>query len=68
MKVLGGVGGGMLLSGIAAVFGSVASMENGEITKERIALAVAGLLIMGVGVVLARIADRMEERNEDQGS
>ena len=68
MKVLGAVGGGMLLSGIAAVFYSVALMEHGEITKERMALAMAGLVIMGAGVVLARIADRMEERNEDQGS
>lgn len=68
MKALGAVGGGTLLSGIAAVFGSVASMEHGEITKERMALAMAGLLIMGVGAVLSRIAERMEEKNEDQGS
>ena len=55
MKVLGAVVGGTLLSGIAAVFGSVASMEHGEITKERMALAMAGLLIMGVGVVEANM-------------
>ena len=67
MKVLAVMCGGCVALGIGAVALSVNMIEHGEITKERMALATAGLLIMGVGVVLSKIAERMEEINEDQG-
>ncbi|MBQ7847450.1 MAG: hypothetical protein IJ344_04105 [Clostridia bacterium] len=67
MKVLGICAGGMLALGWAAVFAAAAMIEQGEITKAKLLLGGAGLALMGIGVVLVKVYERVEELYEGQG-
>lgn len=67
MKFLRICAGGMLALGWAAVFAAVAMIEQGTLTKVKLLLGGAGLALMGIGVVLVKIYERVEKLHENQG-